>query len=62
MATLARFLWLLPLLSLLAVFPRPALGDPMAAPARTVEGVATTASRWRMGRCICSACRPARPT
>ncbi len=42
MATLARFLWLLPLLLLLVVFPGFASGDPAPAAKRTVEGIATT--------------------
>ena len=42
MATLARLLWLLPLLSLLSVFPSLASGDPAPATKRTVEGIATT--------------------
>jgi len=34
--------WLVPLLLLLTVFSRPALGNPLSAPARTIEDVATT--------------------
>lgn len=41
MATFARLLWLVPLFLLLAVF---ASGDPVPAPKRTVEGIATTSN------------------
>ena len=42
MRTLSRLPWLVPLVTLLAVFSRLASGDPATAPSRTVEGIATT--------------------